>query len=361
MKLTAIDLFCGCGGLSAGLREAGFRVKAAVEIDPLAASTYRKNHRSTKLIEADIRHVTGPALLQVAGLRPGELDLLAGCPPCQGFSRIRTKNARKAAFDDRNDLVYDFLRLTRSVRPKSVMLENVPALSTDRRFKRVVRELRALGYHIAFDVLDAAMFNVPQRRRRLIMIGIKQGPVALAEAAATQVTVRQAFSSLDGIRRSDPLHKRRMRHSPRIVELISHIPKDGGSRSALPVDLALACHMSTNGFNDVYGRMRWNEVSPTITGGCFNPSKGRYLHPDLNRAISLREAALLQGFPVTYFFPAEASIESVALMIGNALPPPFIAAHAGEIRKVLYDIKSPRDRKPSTRQSNAAASRSGAR
>ena len=117
------------------------------------------------------------------------------------------------------------------------------------------------------------------------------------------------------------------------MRFIQRIPQDGGSRTDLPLEDQLECHKRCNGFKDVYGRMAWRKVSPTITSGCFNPSKGRFLHPEENRAITMREAALLQGFPGDYKFPKATSKSSLAMMIGNALPPPFIAAHA----KVIHD------------------------
>ena len=123
------------------------------------------------------------------------------------------------------------------------------------------------------------------------------------------------------------------------MQMIRRIPKDGGSRTDLPEEDQLDCHKRCNGFKDVYGRMAWSEVSPTITSGCFNPSKGRFLHPEEDRAITMREASLLQGFPRQYKFPAGSGKSAIAMMIGNALPPPFIAAHA---RRVLNSLQ-PRD------------------
>jgi len=133
----------------------------------------------------------------------------------------------------------------------------------------------------------------------------------------------------------DALQNLREYRSEKVLKLIREIPKDGGSRSDLPKSRQLPCHKRSNGFKDIYGRMAWDAPSPTITGGCFNPSKGRFLHPRDNRAITLREAAILQSFPRRYRFPVEASKESVALMIGNALPPTFIRRHANQISKSL--------------------------
>jgi DNA (cytosine-5)-methyltransferase 1 len=154
--LHAIDLFSGCGGLSLGLKEAGFVVIAAVEIDRKAQETYLLNHPKVHLYAQDIRELDPAEVLHEVGLKPGELDLLAGCPPCQGFSRLRTKNQRTSVKDERNDLVADFLRFIEIMKPKTVMLENVPALAKDARFLKMRHELQAFGYETAVHVLDAA-------------------------------------------------------------------------------------------------------------------------------------------------------------------------------------------------------------
>jgi DNA (cytosine-5)-methyltransferase 1 len=333
-RLSAIDLFSGCGGLSRGLKDAGFRVFAAVEIDPKAQATYRLNHSDVHLYEQDIRKLDPAEILSEVGLKPGQLDLLAGCPPCQGFSRLRTKNQRMAVEDDRNDLVHDFLRFIEGMRPKTVMLENVPALGHDDRFGSLKARIEALGYQSIVKVLDAADYRVPQRRKRLIMLASRIHDPKTAKPCKTRVTVRQAFVGVGAPSRSrDKLHAFPERRSQAVRDLIALIPKDGGSRSDLGDEYQLDCHKRTQGFYDVYGRMAWDDVAPTITSGCHAPSKGRFLHPSYNRAITLREAALLQGFPMGYRFDVSHGKEAIALMIGNALPPPFIKAHASALRK----------------------------
>jgi DNA (cytosine-5)-methyltransferase 1 len=336
--LHAVDLFSGCGGLSLGLKDAGFRVAAAVEIDAKASETYRLNHPGVRLYQQDIRKLDPTAVLEEAGLAPGELDLLAGCPPCQGFSRLRTKNQQTSVEDDRNNLVADFLRFITIMRPKTVMLENVPALAKDARFARVLADLDARGYQTVVHVLDACDYLVPQRRKRLIMLASRVHTPVVAAPSATRITVRQALTGLGApSHTSDKLHGLGERRSAEVRELIALIPKNGGSRSDLGEDFQLACHKRSDGFRDVYGRMSWDDISPTITSGCSNPSKGRFLHPSYNRTITLREAAVLQGFPRDYRFNVQHGKESIALMIGNALPPPFIAAHAGALKRGLLE------------------------
>ena len=340
--LQAVDLFSGCGGLSLGLKEAGFAVAAAVEVDRKAQETYRLNNANVRLYAQDIRELDPAEVLKAVGLKPGELDLLAGCPPCQGFSRLRTKNKRTSVRDDRNNLIADFLRFIEVMEPKTVMLENVPALAKDARFLRMRRQLHALGYETVVRVLDAADYAVPQRRKRLIMLASNLHTPELADKARKRITVRQALKGLSKPNQArDKLHGLGENRSKDVRELIALIPKNGGSRGDLPERYQLDCHKRSDGFSDVYGRMAWDNVSPTITSGCHNPSKGRFLHPSQNRTITLREAAILQGFPRRYRFNVDHGKEAIALMIGNALPPPFIAAHAGALRKGLREANPP--------------------
>ena len=356
--MAAVDLFSGCGGLTLGLRSAGFTVRAAVEIEPKARRTYALNHPTVRLYEQDIRTLSARTLLRDLTLKPGQLDLLAGCPPCQGFSRLRTRNRAASVRDPRNDLVDEFLRFVRVLRPKAVMLENVPSLSTDRRFARLRSVLTSLGYQHTFAVLDAADYGVPQRRKRLILVGSRLHSVAVAEASGRRRTVRAALRGLrHPSRTADRLHAMPESRSPRVRALIRRIPRDGGSRSDLPREYRLACHGRSDGFHDVYGRMAWDEVAPTITSGCINPSKGRFLHPTEHRTITLREAAVLQGFPRRYKFDPSHGKEAIALMIGNALPPPFVAAHARALRRGIEPLTAARRRAPSATFSGTNNSR----
>lgn len=334
MKPHAIDLFSGCGGLTLGLRQAGFRVRAAVESDDLAVETYRRNHRGVRVWHTDIRAVSVSAMRRELQLKPGQLDLLAGCPPCQGFSRLTTLNGSLRRVDSRNDLVLQFIRFVRGLRPKAVMMENVPRLADDRRVRAVTRALSKLGYSWEIQILDAADYGVPQRRRRMILLATRHFAPRFGDKDLGRSCVRKAFRELDGLS-DDPLHESTDDRSPAIRRLIAKIPKDGGSRSDLPPEDQLYCHQLTDGFKDVYGRMAWNDVAPTITGGCCNPSKGRFLHPTKNRTVTLREAAVLQSFPVDYFFSLRRGKFAAAQMIGNALPPRFVRHHARAIRRGL--------------------------
>lgn len=332
---TALDLFSGCGGLSVGLRQAGFSIVGAVDADELAASTYKLNHPKAHVVTDDIRKVDAAELMKKLKLKPGQLGLLAGCPPCQGFSTLKTKNGRKVFRGKMNDLIFEFSRFISVFQPKTIMIENVPALADDSRLKRFTKALASYGYKYRFQVFDAADFGVPQRRRRMILIAAKTERPEFAKPVKKRRSVKSAIKKLPRPAQSDdPAHNYSVDHAPHVKKLIKKIPVNGGSRSALGRRQQLACHRRSTGFKDVYGRMAWADPSPTITGGCINPSKGRFLHPRQHRAITLREAALLQGFPKKYELDLSRGRYPAAQMIGNAFPPRFAKHHA----KMLHSI-----------------------
>jgi DNA (cytosine-5)-methyltransferase 1 len=311
--------------MTQGLKQAGFHVIGGIEIDETACEVYALNHPRVRLWRKDIRKVAGTAILKALRLKPGQLDLLGGCPPCQGFSTLRTYNGRRRVRDKRNDLILEFQRLVRVLKPKRVMLENVPGLYENRRLAQFTRALENAGYRTKADVLNAADYGVPQRRRRLVLLASRVSEVKFADPVKLRRTVRDAIGGLSPPGKSgDPLHDLPENRSARTKKLIAAIPHNGGSRGSLPRRLTLKCHKESDGFKDVYGRMAWDKPAPTITTGCFNPSKGRFLHPSEDRAITMREAALLQSFPKSYKFPANMGKVKLAGMIGNALPPKFI-------------------------------------
>ncbi len=335
-KPTAIDLFSGCGGLTQGLKNAGFQVLGAIDVEPLSVATYRANHEEVEIWQSDIREITDTTIKRRLGLRKGKLDLLAGCPPCQGFSTMRTLNGSRLVEDPRNDLLFEFQRFVESLLPRAIMMENVVGLAQDERFSRFVTALENLGYQGEYRIINAADYGVPQRRRRLIYMAGLKVDIHFAAKCKYQRTVRDAIWGLPKAGESgDPVHDLPEKRTSKTIALIERIPKNGGSRTDLPLEAQLPCHKRCNGFKDVYGRMAWDKVAPTITSGCFNPSKGRFLHPDENRCITMREAAVLQGFPLDYRFPTTGSKSTIALMVGNALPPPLIEAHAKQILRSL--------------------------
>ena len=329
-RFNAIDIFSGCGGLSEGLKQAGFKVIAGVEVDKNAAKAYRMNHVNTVLFEEDIRKLDTGKILNL--LKGNPLHLLAGCPPCQGFSSLRRLNRKSAVRDERNSLIDEYYRFVEEINPLTIMLENVPGIVDYSLFKSIIRKLKKLGYDIVFKVVNVADYSVPQRRKRLVLIGSKICKIDITVGINTIITVKDTFSKLKKSGKNDELHKIYPKHTQHIQEMISLIPKNGGSRKDLPNKYKLECHKKKNvGFNDVYGRLCWDTVSSTITGGCLNPSKGRFLHPEEDRCISAREAALLQTFPIDYKFPTNIPRAELALLIGNALPPEFSRIQAANI------------------------------
>lgn len=329
---NSIDLFSGCGGLTLGLKRAGFNTVAAIEIDDFATKTFKLNHKETTVIQKDIRKVKVSEIKKLLNGR--HLHLLAGCPPCQGFSSIRRLNKSNVK-DDRNSLVVEYFRLVKGLKPLTIMMENVPGLKDYYLFKDIFKKLTKLGYKPKFEIVNVKDYGVPQSRKRLVMVGSLLGDIEVAKPINKKVTVRQAIGDLERVEITlDPIHKIYAQHEAEILKMIKLIPKNGGSRKDLPKKYLLECHQKKGvGFNDVYGRLRWDDYSTTITGGCLNPSKGRFLHPKYNRVITAREAALLQTFPRYYKFPNDITKTSIALLIGNALPPKFSHIQSSNIRK----------------------------
>jgi DNA (cytosine-5)-methyltransferase 1 len=334
-NFISFDLFSGMGGLTEGLRKAGFDTKFAFEIDEIASKAYSLNHKSATVITKDIRTVNLDDVKQK--LNGKEIHLLAGCPPCQGFSSIRRLNRAKPVDDLRNDLINEYVRFVDYFKPYTIMLENVPWLEQDELFIEAKQKLELMGYKIDVKVVNVKDYGVPQSRKRLVMIGSRLGSISIAKPNNKKITVRNCIGKLPRPRKTkDKLHKVFPKHTHEIKRMIMDIPHNGGSRKDLGKKRQLKCHKKDNiGFNDVYGRLRWDDYSTTITGGCLNPSKGRFLHPEQNRCISAREAMLLQSFPKGYKLPIDVSRTNIALMIGNALPPKFSYYQAKNIKEHL--------------------------
>lgn len=340
-KLIAVDLFCGGGGLTLGLKQAGFIVSAAVETEAVACATYAANHNNTVLFRSDVRLVSGEELVRTSPT--GKIDLVAACPPCQGFSSLTSKYRRE---DARNELIFEFVRLVEEIRPKALMMENVPGLAKKgaELLGMAIERLEQLGYFISQSTLNVADYGVPQSRRRLVILGGLDSniPIPLRTHGSSPhlkpwVTVRDAISNHE---RPIKLKDSFLSGGPEeagwnIVRDVATITlqrlratKAGSSRYELPLPLRPTCHKTSNsGFSNVYGRMSWDEPSPTITGGCTTLSKGRFGHPSLLRTISVREAALLQTFPKDYRFKSS-YMDKVCNVVGNALPPVFAKAMA---------------------------------
>ncbi|MFF1459827.1 DNA cytosine methyltransferase [Streptomyces sp. NPDC058330] len=322
---SAVDLFAGAGGATRGLRDAGFMMLAAVENDREAAETYRKNHPKVCLFAEDIRAVDPLTLLGGTTVPPGELDLLKACPPCQGFSSL----AKGLVDERRNDLVLDTFRFVEALRPRIVLLENVPGLARDRRFPELGRLLMEAGYRLWTSTLDAAAFGVPQRRKRFICFAVREDLSFDFEGDLTALlpanfrtfprTARQALAHLARHSRpGDPLDVHR-RSSDTVEARIAAVPV-GGGRFDLPEEHQLDCHkrLTSRHAAASYGRVKLDEPAPTMTTRCTTPACGRFIHPTKNRGLTLREAAVFQTFPLSYTFYG--GYGSVERQIGNAVP-----------------------------------------
>jgi DNA (cytosine-5)-methyltransferase 1 len=334
-----VDLFCGCGGVTAGLKASHFRVVAAVDSDPLACASYRSNHRAVRLFERDIADVRPEEIRRELDGRA--LDLLVVCSPCQPFSQQN----RGSSDAERARLLISAVRFAAVLMPGIILFENVPGL-TRRQFAPLLEELYSglsvLGYIVGGpQEIDAADYGVPQRRLRCVLVaGRGVAPPALPAPltpAGHRVCVQEAIGDLQALKSGeadlrDPLHFAR-EHKPIALERLRHIPKDGGSRECLPERLRLECHRDRRGHPDVYGRMRWADVAPTLTTGCTDVTRGRFAHPRDNRAITLREAARLQTFPDSYSFAGSA--KAIAAQVGNSVPVRLIQALAPVLREGL--------------------------
>jgi DNA (cytosine-5)-methyltransferase 1 len=336
---VAAEAFCGAGGLSLGLRNAGFELRYAFDRDKCSITTCTKNLGDHAEV-ADAREVSGSDILQKTGV--ADLDLLAGGPPCQGFS----KQKRGAHLGDtRNALVVEFLRLVDEVRPKAFVMENV-AMMAQLRGRHLVERFHALaGYELTGHFYLAADYGVAQTRERYILVGIRDDQPGSFRVPPTATprwpTVGEVIGDLpeppaDYQEHPDYPNHQNARVTARNIERFSYVPQGGGWRD-IPFELRLPCHQvvdtSKGGWPDVYGRLEWDGQCPTITGGFDSFTRGRYGHPRQDRPLTPREAARLQGFPDDFVFAG--TRYDVRHQIGNAVPVPLAAAVGAAVARVL--------------------------
>ena len=379
LKYEAIDIFSGCGGVSCGLTLAGFKVKAAVEIEKNAVNTY-KNYNPLKKVNVlnnDICEIEGKEIFEAAKIKEDDIYLLAGCPPCQSFSRQNPDNKNKTV-EERKKLLFEFLRIIEEIMPPFLLMENVPGIESE--YNKVILDefLERLRRHylVITDILNAADYGVPQLRKRFVLHAVrldiqeelKQCGFEFTLPKATHNrkgeaglqpwrTVREAIGDLPPIRAGEEyvddngiiFNHKCANLSETNIKRIQIIRKNGGSRDGLPEDLTLKCHKKKDkegnifsGHSDVYGIMDADKPSPTMTGGCLCYSKGRYGHYAQDRAISIREAARLQTFPDDFIFSN--SLTAAALQIGNAVPIDLVKASGYILKQAIKTVKIKRIR-----------------
>jgi len=334
-SLNCVDLFAGAGGFSLAARNVGIRVVAAVELNPKACETYLANlieHCTHRLYNVDIRKLKPSVLAENHFLDGSECDLILGGPPCQGFSVHRINNS--GVDDPRNELILRYFNFVRHLRPKVFLMENVPGLLWPRHksfLDAFYRQGKKAGYRLhAPLVLDARDYGVPQRRKRVFVLGVRddielalewppkpthgdeksryQNPNLHPWLAAAEV-FKTPIAKLD----ENDLH---MNHSPDLVEVFRRTPRNGGSRR--DSGRILPCHLKHDGHKDVYGRIDPSQPGPTMTTACINPSKGRFVHPTEHHGITLRQAARFQTFPDWFVF--KGGLTAGGEQIGNAVP-----------------------------------------
>lgn len=351
MKPSVIDLFAGVGGLSLGFEEQGFEVLIANEYDKSIAAAYTENHKNTKMIVGDI---TSLDLKEIFGPYTGKIDVIIGGPPCQGFSQ---KGQRKTIHDERNFLFKYYVAVVELVKPQYFVMENVPNLLTAEGgyfFKEIEELFNKMGYLLEHGVLNASDYGVPQNRRRAIIIGKLNGAAPkLPEPQSTKVTIWDAISDLAYLKSGEGTDKQEYRnapksdyekllrgnstilynhivtkHSPLALERLSMIPPNAG-KEVLPKE-----HLTKSIYSGTWTRMRKDEISVTITTRFDTPSSGKFTHPFLDRAITVREAARIQSFPDDFRFVGNKG--SQMKQVGNAVPPLLAAAIA---KVIMKDIK----------------------
>lgn len=324
MQIEAVDLFCGVGGLTAGLLKAGIKVRAGYDIAQGCSFAYEYNNKAV-FVHKDVAEVSADEIL--TWYSEGSIRLLAGCAPCQPFS---TYNQGKDTTKDKKwPLLYHFARLINEIKPELVTMENVPEVVKHKVYQDFIEELKSLGYSIYAKEVVCVEYGIPQTRKRHVVLASLIGDIQLIEPTHhNPVTVKEIIGGLEPLGAGeksivDPLHT-----SARLSELnLKRIKASnpGGTWRDWPEDLRAECHKKDSGktYPSVYGRMEWNKPAPTMTTLCYGFGNGRFGHPEQDRGISLREAALFQTFPKEYQFTKtskEINFKGVGRMIGNAVP-----------------------------------------
>lgn len=327
MTVGAVDLFCGVGGLTSGLKKSGINVVAGIDSDTSCTFPYSYNN-NCDFIGTKIENISGKEIRNY--LRPFKYKVLVGCAPCQPFSKHRKDKKDRSTHKDWN-LLSEFGRLIKEVKPSIVSMENVPGLVSELVFQEFLKLLHENEYYVKYEVVNVADFGVPQTRRRLILLASKFGKIEIIKKTHQNkhISVKECIGSLPSLSAgqqdfADPLHYASSMSELNYKRISYSVP--GGTWEDWPKELLARCHKKSSGrsYSAVYGRMKWDSPSPTITTQFTYFGTGRFGHPEQNRALSLREGALLQSFPKDYeFVPKEGkvSIKEISRQIGNAVPP----------------------------------------
>lgn len=327
--VSAIDLFCGIGGLSYGLKKSGIEVVAGIDLDGTCEYAYSQNVKAD-FINADINSVSGDFLINKYWNKKNEIKILVGCAPCQPFSSHSNKVKGKESTEKWN-LIKGFERLIAEVSPEIVSMENVPNLSNQRIFSEFVDFLIANQYCVFFENVYCPDYGIPQKRRRLVLLASKLGEIKLIKKTHSPeeyVTTKDIIGDLEPIEAGkispkDPLHQTTNLSEINLRRIKASKPN--GNWLDWDEELRLECHKreTGNSYKAVYGRMSWDEPAPTITTQFYNYGTGRFGHPEQNRALTIREAALLQTFPKKYKFyksKEDIALTKLGTHIGNAVP-----------------------------------------
>lgn len=330
MKISAIDVFCGIGGLSYGLKRAGINVLAGIDLDEKCRYAYEKNVGSEFILN-DISKIQGGDLIERYWTDNDQIKILAGCAPCQPFSN-HTNKIKNRKQEEKWRLISEFTRLADEIRPDIVTMENVPNLAKQEIFTDLVLFLERNGYYVSYSNVYCPDYGIPQTRTRLVLLASRFGEIELVPKTTEKddySTVKETIGDLEQIcagqtSNKDPLHRACSFTDINMDRIKQSRP--GGSWRDWDESLLLPCHKKDTGktYPSVYGRMCWDEPSPTITTQFYNYGTGRFGHPEQDRALSLREGALLQTFPLRYEFidPINdgMSIKRIGIHIGNAVP-----------------------------------------
>ena len=325
-NIKAVDLFCGAGGLTLGLEKSGISVSLGIDIDPACEYPFQSNNKASFLLKS-VEDVSKKELRNA--FSGAEIKLLAGCAPCQPFSSYSQGKADDS--DERWNLLMQFSRMVRESKPDLVTMENVPMLARQEIFSKFVEDLEKDGFHVSHQVVNCADYGVAQQRNRLVLLASRFGPIkflAPTTPAGRHKTVRSVISRLPKISAGEMDVKDRLHQSSELSELNLErirVSKPGGTWRDWPENLIADCHKRASGktYPSVYGRMDWDEPAPTMTTQFFGFGNGRFGHPEQDRAISLREGAIIQSFPKSYkFAPPSSPIhrKTVGRLIGNAVP-----------------------------------------